>query len=221
MILEFMKKRSRQQIFTSIALPLVVVGGWFYPMLGFFLLLCMVGSLAIAWKNGRKWCDWSCPRGSFYDIFLKKISRRRTVPDLIRKTWFRSVVLGGLITALGTQLYFAWPDIEAVGMAFVRVLTITTTGGIVLGFFYQERAWCHICPMGTLGKWSAPRNRALLVSGQCKSCRLCTRVCPMQLKPYEYKAEAMHDGDCLKCGSCVAACPITALEFGGEQKRAA
>lgn len=221
MIVEFKRKRSKLQIATSIILPLVLVGGWFYPQLGFFLLICMVGSLSIAWKKGRKWCDWSCPRGAFYDVFLSKLSIRKTIPSFIKSNWFRSIILGSLMIALTIQVYFAWGDFNAVGLAFVRVLTITTVAGIILGIFFQERAWCHICPMGTLGNWTSGDERSLYVDEKCKSCKLCAKVCPMQLQPFKHKAGAMHNGDCLKCESCVAACPINALGFAEDIKKAA
>jgi polyferredoxin len=221
MILEFKKKRTRLQTLTSIVLPAVLIGGWFYPLLGFFLLVCMVGSLAIAWRKGRKWCDWSCPRGSFYDVFLSKVSRRAAIPSFIKTGWFRTVILSALLTALGLQVYFAWGSLAAVGLAFVRVLTVTTAAGIILGTVFHERAWCHICPMGTLGKWTSQDTQSLHVNEQCRNCKLCSKVCPMQLKPYEHKAGAMHEGDCLKCQSCVAACPINALGFKDDLKKVA
>jgi polyferredoxin len=201
MFRQFMERRSKFQKYTSIALPVVLLGGWFYPPLGFFLLLCMAGALGIALFNGRSWCDWMCPRGSFYDLFLKKFSRNTTIPALLRS--------------------MSWGNPEAVGLAFVTVLTVTTTAGIVLGAVFQQRAWCHICPMGTLGNWLSKGKKPLYVSENCKDCNLCAKVCPMQLKPYEYKSDIMSDGDCIKCNSCVAACPINALEFKKKIKKAA
>jgi ferredoxin-type protein NapH len=221
MILEFKKKRSKLQVTTSIILPIVLVGGWFYPPLGFFLLACMIGSLAIAWEKGRKWCDWSCPRGAFYDVYLSKISQKAIMPSFMKTHWFRSIILGSLLIALSVQVYFAWGDFDAVGLAFVRVLTITTAAGIILGTFFHERAWCHICPMGTLGNWASMDKQSLHVNEECKSCKLCAKVCPMQLKPYEHKAASMHNGDCLKCKSCVVACPIDALGFVNDTQKAA
>lgn len=214
-------ERARLQKYTSLLFPAVLAGGWFYPRVGFFLLLCMAGALGIAAFRGRSWCDWMCPRGSFYDTFLGRFSRGRVVPQAMRSTWFRASVLALLLFSLGLQVAFAWGDMEAVGLAFLRVLVVTTTAGIVLGALFQERAWCHICPMGTLGSWMSKGKNPLHVSEDCKSCRLCEKVCPMQLKPYDHKSGAMTHGDCLKCSSCVAACPINALEFDSDRKMAA
>ena len=118
------------------------------------------------------------------------------------------------MTALGLQVWYAWGDTMAVSMSFVRVLTITTTLGIVFGAVFQERAWCHVCPMGSIGNWVSRGKSPLLVDETCRDCKLCTKVCPMQLTPYENKESGvMADGDCLKCSSCVTACPANALRF--------
>jgi polyferredoxin len=221
MFKQFKERRSKLQKYTSVALPIVLLGGWFYPQLGLFLLLCMVGAIGIALFKGRTWCDWMCPRGSFYDFFLKKFSRNATIPVFMKTKWFRSLVLSGLLTSLGIQIYMSWGNSEAVSLAFVKVLTITTTAGIVLGAVFQQRAWCHICPMGTIGSWLSEGKKPLYVSEHCKDCNLCAKVCPMQLKPSEYKSGVMSDGDCIKCNSCVAACPANALEFRKDIKEAA
>jgi polyferredoxin len=218
----FRNKRTKLQKYTSWVLPAVIIGGWIYPPLGFLLLLCMVGAIGIAFYNGRAWCDWMCPRGSFYDLFLDKLSKKHNIPALFKTNWFRTVILSLLMTALGVQIYYAWGSAYGIGMAFVLVLTITTTAGIVLGAVYKPRAWCQICPMGTLANWiSASNKKPLYVSEACKDCNLCAKVCPMQLKPYEHKASSMPDADCIKCGTCVAECPINALSFKEEMKEAA
>ncbi len=218
---EFKRERSRLQKNTAIALPAVIIGGWLYPPIGFTLLICMFGAVGIALYKGRSWCDWMCPRGSFYDFFLNRLSRNEHIPALFKTNIFRAFILAGLMATLGIQLYLTWGDFYGMGLAFVIVLTVTTIVGILLGVIWKPRAWCQICPMGTLGTWVSKGKKPLHVSEQCKDCKLCANVCPMQLKPYEYKAGDMIDGDCIKCSSCVASCPINALGFEEETKKAA
>jgi polyferredoxin len=221
MFKQFKGKRARLQMYTSVVLPLVLIGGWVYPPLGFSLLICMFGAIGIALYKGRAWCDWMCPRGSFYDLFLNKLSRNMLIPSLFKTKWFRTLILSLLMGALGIQIYYALGDSYGIGRAFVLVLTVTTTAGIVLGAVFKPRAWCQICPMGTLANWLSRGKKPLYVSEHCKDCNLCAKVCPMQLKPYEYKSGEMTDSDCIKCSSCVAACPINALGFEEKQKKAA
>lgn len=218
---EIVQTRSRRQRLTMAALPLVMIGGWWYPLLGLFLLACMVGAIALAVRRGRQWCDWMCPRGSFYDQVLGRWGRRRPLPAFMRKPMFRAAVLSALFLGLGAQVAAAWPDGRAIGFAMVRVLTVTTTLGIVLGSLFQPRAWCQLCPMGSIAAALAKGKRPLAVADGCRSCKVCEKVCPMQLAPYEAEAGFMSDRDCIKCGSCVAVCPKKILSFPAEEMRRA
>jgi polyferredoxin len=214
MLKEKQKERKLKQSLTWVGLPLVAVLGWFYPWLGFLLLGCMVGAVGVAAFRGRAWCDWMCPRGAFFDLFIGPLSRKKAIPSFLRSRAVRVFMLGLIFTMIGLQWYLAGGDGAAMGLALVRILTITTLVGIILGLLIHPRAWCHICPMGTLGHWLSRGKEPLSISQTCTVCRACARACPMQLKPYEYRPDGiMGDNDCIKCGSCVAACPRRALSF--------
>lgn len=211
---EFTAKRKRLQSYTWYGLPLVVIGGWFYPKLGFLLMGCMIGALGIAAFKGRQWCDWLCPRGSFYDLFLDRISRKKTVPPFFRAKSTRIGMILLLFTVLGVQIAFAWPSVDGIGKAFVIVLTVTTSIGIVFGIGIHPRTWCHVCPMGTIANWMSSAKKPLTIADSCIDCTLCAKVCPMQIAPYRDKAAGtLRDNDCIKCGTCVAACPKQSLSF--------
>ena len=215
----FKKRRQKLQSSTWYGLPLVAVGGWFYPQLGYLLIGCMAGAAGIAAFRGRAWCDWMCPRGSFYDLFLDGVSRKNRVPSLFRAASTRVAMICILFTILGVQIYFAWPGVSGIGLAFVIVLSITTSLGIVLGMGIHPRTWCHICPMGTIAQWLSEGKQPLLIGGSCTSCKACDTVCPMQLAPSGDKGHGMlRDNDCIKCGTCVAACPKKALSFPGSHE---
>ncbi|MCL6634716.1 MAG: 4Fe-4S binding protein [Peptococcaceae bacterium] len=219
MFKEQREKRRRLQALTWAGLPLVVIGGWFYPPLGFLLFGCMLGAVGVAFYRGRAWCDWMCPRGSFFDLVLARISPQKRIPSFLRGRAFRSLLLVTIFLVLSTQLYFAWGDLNRMGLAMVRVLTITTSLGIILALLYHPRTWCHICPMGTLGNWISGGKQPLTISNSCVSCKICAKACPMQLMPYEYLSEGvMGDRDCIKCSSCVASCPKKALSFPAGEK---
>lgn len=207
-------KRLRKQAITWVFLPLVIIAGWFYPPVGFLLLLCMVGAVGLSFFSGRSWCDWMCPRGAFYDTFFQKINKGKPIPAWLRSKAIRIFMLCFIIVALGTQLYFSWGNINGMGLAFVRVLTLTTMVGIILAVTIHPRGWCHICPMGTLASWFGKGKKPLYVNEKCSSCGLCTLACPMGLTPSEGKDNGvLTDADCIKCGSCTAVCNRKCLSF--------
>lgn len=197
--------------------------GFFYPAIGFIALICMIAPIAFALRKGRWWCGNACPRGSFYDRILAKYSPHRKIPAFLRTTGFRSFMVLFIFTMFGIQMYHAWGDWNQMGQVFWTIILITTIVGVTLSFIYAPRTWCSFCPMGTLSSWVSPRSgnlpagyRRITVSENCTTkCKLCSAVCPMQLKPYESRnrEEGFLHPDCIKCGNCVKGCPLKVPEM--------
>jgi polyferredoxin len=171
----------------------------------------------VALKKGRMWCGNFCPRGSFNDIILSRISHNKAIPRLMRSTSFRITFLIALMGAFAVQLMFAWGDIKEVGSVFARMIIITTGITIVLGIMYSHRAWCVICPMGTMAAWVTKLvnkdQKVSFVKDKCVSCKLCTKACPIGINVLSYKEQGKIDNpDCLKCNECVIKCPKKALK---------
>lgn len=191
--------------------------GWHYPLLGYLILLCMFLGIGIGFLNGRKWCDWYCPRGSFYDALIAPLSRKRRIPGPLRKGHFRIGILVFLMLLVSFNLYRRWPDPYKIGLSFVILVTVTTLLGIILAVIFHPRTWCSICPVGTLINLSSRDKCLLRINSElCVECKICAKVCPMQLKPHKFKGtgiKTVNDKDCLKCGLCIGACPKSALKF--------
>lgn len=195
-----------------------LVAGFFYPVIGFLAFICMVAPVAFAVSRGRWWCGNACPRGNLYDKFLAKFSPHRSIPAFVRRKEFRIFMVMFIFTMFGVQMYGAWGDWEAMGRVFWTIILVTTIVGVILSFIFAPRTWCTFCPMGTLSSWVTPRSgklpdgyRRIVVGEKCTTkCKVCSAVCPMQLKPFESKnqAEGFLHPDCLKCGQCVAGCPL-------------
>lgn len=72
-----------------------IVAGWFFPVVGWLAIICMIAPVAFAVKRGRWWCGNACPRGSMYDRLLAKYSPHRPIPGLCVRAvsvrlWWRS-----------------------------------------------------------------------------------------------------------------------------------
>lgn len=200
-----------------------LVLGWFWPVVGFVAFLCMIGPVLTSIWRGRYWCGHICPRGNMYDRLLAKYSPHRPIPRFVRTFGFRLFMVFFIFTMFGVQMYLGWGDWNAMGMVFWRIILLTTIVGIVLSFIYAPRTWCSFCPMGSISRWVAPKKtpfpkgfKAVHVSSTCEEkCKMCARVCPMQLTPYASRGNQtgyLHP-DCIKCGKCVQACPTKIVEL--------
>ncbi len=191
-----------------------LVVAFFFPVVGWLAFICMIAPVALSVFRGRYWCGNYCPRGSFYDRVISKISRHKTIPPFLRLVPFRIFMVLFIFAMFGVQMYLAWGDWAKMGGVFWNIIFVTTLVGIVLGYLYSPRAWCTFCPMGSLSAWVASRKAKpsfenIHVADSCVLCKKCAKVCPMQLKPYEAKGveAGMMDPDCIKCGVCIPKCP--------------
>ena len=200
-----------------------LVVGYFYPIIGFLAIICMIAPIAFAIRKGRWWCGNACPRGNFYDRVLAKYSPHRPIPAFVRTKGFRIFMVMFIFTMFGVQMYRAWGNWNDMGRVFWTIILVTTIVGITLSFIYAPRTWCSFCPMGTLSSWVTPRSGRLpagylriTIGDKCTTrCKLCSAVCPMQLKPYESRnnEEGFLHPDCLKCKRCVSGCPLKVPEM--------
>lgn len=131
-------------------LPLIVIGGLFYPLLGYLVVAMMAALLMISLFKGRYWCWNLCPRGAFLDIVMSKVSMNKTIPKAFAKDWFRWLVFLLFMGFLIFRIIRTGGNLIAIGGVFVGMCILTTVIAIVLGFITKHRGWCAICPMGTL-----------------------------------------------------------------------
>lgn len=131
-------------------LPLVVIGGFFYPMLGYLVLAAILFMLALSIFKARYWCWNFCPRGSFLDLGLSKISRNKAIPKIFTKQWFRWLVFTLIMSLFAFQIIRTGGNIMLIGFVFVIMCAVSTVIATILGIITKHRAWCMICPMGLL-----------------------------------------------------------------------
>ncbi len=189
----------------------ILLGGWRYPVPGYFVPACMLAGIGIGLYRGRKWCDWYCPRGSFFDVLIGPISPKKGIPKFFKGLPFRICMLSFLMLLMALQIIKRWPDPYKMGMFFMVLITTTTVLGVFLALIFHQRVWCCFCPIGTMANWAGRQKYPLKMD-----CKLCRKVCPVQIEPFKFKGRAVEkvgDGDCLKCNLCVQACPKKALSF--------
>jgi polyferredoxin len=213
-------KNNLQQYMFWILVAFLAIG-MAYPVIGLLALVCMLAPVVMAPYKGRYWCGNFCPRGSFFDHVIIKISPQKSIPEFFRSGSFRMIMMIIIMTSFGIQMHFAWNDLAAMGSVFVRIILITTIVGIILGAIFHQRTWCSFCPMGTLASWLSRKSMPLLVDDSCVNCKLCTKVCPFQLAPYQAKdsIEGFMHSDCLKCSRCIEKCPKQSLVFQASRKK--
>lgn len=208
---------NRLQKYMVWLLPVYLIVGYVYPVIGLAALVCMLAPIVWAVARGRYWCGNWCPRGSFYDTVMSRLSPQREIPVLFRRAWFRVLMVAFIMGAFTLQMISAWGNLDAMGMVFIRIIFITTVVGIALALTFHQRSWCSFCPMGSIASWISTKTlpKPILVETSCVSCKLCTKACPLQLTPYSAKGNdaGFLDSDCLKCGRCIEACPKKALHF--------
>lgn len=210
-----MKNKLQKNLFWVLLVFLAI--GLVYPAIGVIALICMLAPVAVSFYKGRFWCGNFCPRGSFFDNVLSRISPKKPIPPIFRSTGLRVFMLFLIMAVFSIQMYYAWGSLSAIGMVFIRIILVTTLVGIVLGMLYHQRTWCSFCPMGTLSSWVSTWKKPMPIraADSCVGCNLCSKVCPMQLAPSSAKGDAngFAAGDCLKCGICVDKCPKKSLSF--------
>jgi len=203
-----------QRIIGATFLPILILG-YFFSWIGFAVVACMFAGLLMSRKKGRKWCDFLCPRGSFLDEYVARISPQKPLPTWFYSYKFRLTFIGILFSFLTFNIIMAWPNVDKIAFSFVKTITITTVLSIFFAFIYRARAWCVVCPVGTFSGLLGGKKMPLKIDyGKCLNCTNCEVVCPIGLSPYKDKHHTkLQSRDCLKCGTCIANCPSQALSF--------
>ncbi|TAM41359.1 4Fe-4S binding protein [bacterium] len=141
---------KKTQLITVWLLPIIIIGGLFYPILGYLVVGMMAFFLVLSFFKARYWCWNLCPRGAFLDIVMSKASLKKPVPRVFARNWFRWTVLVLLMSFLAARIIRSGGSLIIIGSVFVGMCLITTIISVVLAVFTRHRGWCAICPMGFL-----------------------------------------------------------------------
>ncbi|ASW43429.1 MULTISPECIES: 4Fe-4S binding protein [Eubacteriales] len=209
-LLKFWKRYSYVVLFAFIILSL------FDLRFALAAIGCMLGPVVLSIFKGRFWCGNICPRGSFYDNLLSKISNNKKAPKFLKSNFFRILVVILMMSIFAVGISKNWGNLYGIGLVFYRMIVITSIIGIVLSFFYNSRTWCNFCPMGTIASFISrirKGKRLLKVSTSCVSCKICEKQCYFGIAAYEYKGNLLSHPDCIQCGKCLSACPKKSISY--------
>jgi ferredoxin-type protein NapH len=197
--------------YLGIIVLIVSIGGLFYPILGFFLLAVFMTLLIISPFKGRWFCGNLCPRGSFNDYILSKISFKKSIPKIFKSLWIRIPIFVLMMGFMILRLVQTKGIMNQIGMVFVIMCLVTTTIAVIFGIFINPRSWCSFCPMGTAQRFLGRNSKYHIIvdKDKCIHCKICHNVCPMGLKVNQI----LNDPDCIKCGRCIDKCPKKIIRF--------
>ncbi len=131
-------------------LPLITIGGLWYPLLGYLVVAFMLFFLVLSYFKKRDWCWNLCPRGAFLDLVMPYATFNRIVPRIVTKQWFRWAVFFLFMVFIGSRLVQSNGNVWKIGSIFASMCLATTVVAAILAISMKPRAWCTFCPMGTL-----------------------------------------------------------------------
>jgi ferredoxin-type protein NapH len=196
--------------YIPIIVPIVIIGGLFNPLFGYFLLLDMIVLMVISPFKGRFFCGNLCSRGLFNDFVLSKISRKGKVPKLFKSMTFRIIVLVIMMSRMIYQIIQSQGILYKLGAVLLATYIMQTIIISIIAVTISPRAWCHFCPAGTIQRLFDRKKYVLKADkSKCIHCGLCNRICPMGI-PVK---DILNHPDCIKCGRCIEVCPKKVLKF--------
>jgi len=131
-------------------LPIIVIGGLFFPALGYLVVGFAALFLPLSFFKGRYWCSHLCPRGAFLDIVMSRASIGKPFPKQFTKMWFRWLIFIILMGFLVYRVSKTGGNVVKLGTVFVSMCLLTTIISIIIAIITKHRGWCLICPMGML-----------------------------------------------------------------------
>jgi len=128
----------------------VAVGGYFVPLIGLAVPVLIVAALATNLGTKRYFCGNLCPNGRFFSAAFKGASLRRKLPRSLYSPELRRVLCGFMLFCVINLLVRSGGGLEPVARVFWAIYVFAVGIGVLMGLVFKPRAWCAVCPMGTL-----------------------------------------------------------------------
>lgn len=190
-----------------------------YFEIGLLLLgFVIVGGVLLSPVLGRFWCGWLCPRGTFLEYTLDRISKRSKIPPILRSKAFKLVMasmIGAMffIVLIGKNPFLTSMDrLASIGGFIVFVCIVTTLLiSIPLGLIFMPRTWCGFCPVGYAQSLLSKKKILHISIEDCKNCKKCHVSCHLDIcSSSTGKTRTIENPDCFACMKCTDACKLGA-----------
>jgi len=143
-----MNKKSHQNWSWIILVTFLIVAA-IKPIFGLFGIVCMTAPMYHALRGrGKIHCSKYCPRGSLLGKFLKYVSLNNTLPSFLRSKTAKNILLLVMMSMLTFAMIHTKGNINKIGFALFRFMSLSLLVGIILGILFKPRSWCQVCPMG-------------------------------------------------------------------------
>ncbi len=202
-----------------------IATGGFVPRILMSSLILGIGILVTVLVFRKGFCGYICPFGTLQELLGRIMKKKFVVPKKIDQylRYLKYVVLAAILvgTAYFGILVFRAYDPFMTFFHFGKGIFWDVSYAesaehlipfviLMLTLFFSvfiERFWCkYLCPLGAVMNiftWMGI-TKITRDSKTCTNCKLCDRVCPMNVKVSNVKT--VKDVECINCNKCVNIC---------------
>lgn len=129
---------------------LISVAGFFWPAAGLAVPVLILAALGFNAFGRRSFCAGVCPNGRALSASFTRLSRGKPLPRVLRSPMARNALCAFMLFCVINLLSRTGGEWALVGRVFWLMYTVSVGLGAAMALFWKPRAWCAVCPMGTL-----------------------------------------------------------------------
>lgn len=128
----------------------VGIGGYFFPLIGLLVIGLIALAIGLNIRRTRYFCGQVCPNGASLSAVLTPVSRKYKLPKFLYAPEFRRALCAFMLFCIVNLMVRFGNSWAQVGRIFWSIYVVSLGLSYSIGLFFKPRAWCAICPMGTL-----------------------------------------------------------------------